>query len=249
MKSMIAVVAVGCLLLGAACGGSSGGGNGDGNSSAAKPYVDALIDDMTHPDDDAGEVALSEQEANCFAPKVIDVFGMDAIERSKATPAEFADAADDAKKLSELDIEVGDDAGDQVADAMTACLDDAFFAKLFAEQFGYDELPEACEDFFNTENWAPVAAASFVSDGDGDGDEAIGDLMAEAPGACAERLLLDSIAHGGDITAEQAACIGDALDDGDAAAIWQATIANGEDWTDDNAELAGRLQAAFASCA
>jgi hypothetical protein len=220
--------AVGC--------GSSGS---ESSSSDAQPFVDALVDDMTTVDE-RGDFVLGDDDAGCLAPRLVEIVGMDAIERSQATPEEFAKA----DSLSELDLTVDSRDEEEIVEAFNQCLDEDSLLPGFADSFGVEQVPEACTAFFSTETWAPIFAATYAH-----GSEAeITDLFADAPGACAERLMLSAAVAEGDLATAQADCTADRLDDDDAQEVWRAILADSETWTTTNPELATVFQKAINSC-
>jgi hypothetical protein len=239
MRAVLVAVAVVGIVFGAACGSSS---TTSESSGEAKPYVDALIKAMTHSESDSGP-PLTKSEARCLAPKVVDEVGVAAIKKAGATPSQFADA----DSMSDVKIEVDDDASSKLADDFTDCLDDPAFAASFSQAFGLDEVPNACGDFFDIETWAEPMVKAFIGPSD-KSDKAFNDVMVSAPGACAEVMLLQGLSQAGDIKTAQIDCVASKLDDADAKVMWQARIASNAG-TSTAPDAARRLQAAVDACA
>lgn len=72
-----------------------------------------MIDDMTS----SAEAPLTQEQAECLAPRTIEAIGFEVIERADVTAEEFVKA----DGLVELDIEAADGAEDEFVDAMLDC--------------------------------------------------------------------------------------------------------------------------------
>ncbi len=103
--------------------------------------------------DERGDFVLGDDNAGCLAPRLVEIVGMDAIERSQATPEEFAKA----DSLSELDLTVDSRDEEEIVEAFNQCLDEDSLLPGFADSFGVEQVPEACNEFFSTETWAPFS--------------------------------------------------------------------------------------------
>lgn len=174
------VAAAGVMLLGA-CGGDDGedGGAASGGDQAEE-YVDAVSADMREND----EIPLDAERADCAAAAIVDVAGADALSEAGVSPEDLGET----DSLSELGVELPDDATDRLSAALDDCdlapaIEDVMIDG-FADEFG-SGLPAdaaAClRDNLDDEALTDAAAATFV---DGDAQrvqDAIGPAVAACP--------------------------------------------------------------------
>ncbi len=201
MRAALIWMSAGSVLVMSGCSASGS------ESKDAQPYTEALVEEMTHPSQ-PGDLVLSDDDAQCFAARVVEIVGMDAIENSGATPEKFA-AAD---TMPELDIAVDSRAERELIDAFNKCLAENAVLPMWANEFGVKELPKGCTEFFSTSRSAPVMAAAFAR-GPKVGERETNDLLGHMPGACAEDLMLVGAVAKGSFTAKQADCVANQLDD------------------------------------
>jgi hypothetical protein len=97
------IVAAGLLLL-VACGGDSDG------EADADAYVDAAVVSLTDPPDSF----MDDETASCVATEVVDLVGVDALTEAGISPELFA--AGGLAGISELDVELPDDAAAELGD-------------------------------------------------------------------------------------------------------------------------------------
>jgi hypothetical protein len=183
---MVVMIAVGALAL-AACGGDDdddAGGGGD-VSAEEQPYVDAMVTSFTSGD--AGELTMTEDQANCVAPRWIDTLDVAALEAAGVEPDDIG--SDSSMDLS--DLELSEDQGGDLYDAFGACdvdVKDLFINSLAEGSELSDEDRDCLDENFDDDLLRRVMVVSLTEGDDGlDGDE---DLMsdvfavfAECPGA------------------------------------------------------------------
>jgi hypothetical protein len=215
---LLGVIVVLAALL-AACGGDDDGGNDGAASDAERPYVDAIIEDVTEDE----EFAATEQEAACFGLRIVRLFGADELEDRGITPEEYAEA----ESLSDLDLDVPEDAADQVSAALTDCYDDlsGVVGEGLAAQVGADA--ECLTENLDEAELADALAGRFIEENEDSGEALARAVFADLSPACAEQLLIGGAVDDGSIPEGAADCIAGELDDGVALRILQVSIAGG----------------------
>lgn len=124
-----AIVSIVALTVAAAACGSDDDGGGSASAGADTPIGQALaaqiLDDS---DSEDGSVAQTEEEARCWAGKIVDDVGEERLEELGVT----------AENVGEIeDIDFTDDELDALVDGMFECIDvTAAFAAQFEEDFG-----------------------------------------------------------------------------------------------------------------
>jgi hypothetical protein len=182
------------LLFLVACGGdddeSSDDGGGttttteaEGSSGESNEYVEVLAQSMVEGQD---EIALDEETANCVATAVVDLVGADALEDAGVTPEDLAAA----EGFGDLDVELPDDAADQLGGTIGDCEGVAeplrpLLLESFVAGLGVELEPEATtclEENIDDEGVGNALAAVFV---DGS-DEGFQTVVTDAVLACPE---------------------------------------------------------------
>jgi hypothetical protein len=115
---MIGLAGVLAITTMAACGGddNSGGGDGGSVSAEARPYVDALKKSMTASDEE-GDLTLTNQQADCVAPKWINSIGVAKLKAKGVKPEDIG--ANGSGDLT--DLQLSQDQGNQLYDAFGQC--------------------------------------------------------------------------------------------------------------------------------
>ncbi len=186
------IVLVAALLV--ACGDDgddgAGGGNGEGSDNAngdssgaaelEQSYVDAFVEDATSNED----FAATEDEAACFGQRLVQVFGAEELQGNGISPEEFAAA----EAVSDLDVDVPEDAREQVESAITDCFDDlrGTLARAFGAEAGVDAgcLAENVDE----QDLAAAVTDLFLAADEGAMEEV---LLSNVTPACAEGLLIE----------------------------------------------------------
>ena len=182
------MVALGALVLGA-CGddddaGGSDGGGGD-VSEEEQPYVDAMVTNFQDSDE---ELTMSEEQAQCVAPRWMDAIGLERLQEAGIEPADI-ESDDEGTELTSLGLD--EEAGGELYDAFGACDVDvkALFVESLAQDSGLsDEDRECVEENFDDDLLRRVMVASLTQ-----GEEALQQdeeltsdifaVFAECPGA------------------------------------------------------------------
>lgn len=216
------VIVVGALLLGG-CAESA-----DNEDEDAEPYVEALATSMMEEEDGP---PLDETQANCFATGIVDVVGVDALSEAGISPDELAGA----ESFADLDVDLPDDAGAGVADALVECelveSLEGVITDTFDDELGFALSPdaEAClTESLDDQAVAEAFAASFV---EGSGEQ-IESLIGSSVGACPEiasEILLSELPAG--LTPEAEACVRAFVED-NAEAVGEAFTSGEEDSTE-----------------
>jgi len=117
MRRTVVVLAVGALAMSAAaCGGDDDDDAGGGDVSAeAQPYVDAIGAQFRTGDE--SELQLSQEQADCVAPRWVDAIGVDTFEAEGVTPEEITDESEDELPTLGLD----ESQGNALYDAFEDC--------------------------------------------------------------------------------------------------------------------------------
>jgi hypothetical protein len=239
---------VGALLAVSCSDDDSGGQSADTTTPAtgddtelpedAQPYIDAVRDDTMNPEE-AGDMALPEEEATCMAERAVAVVGMDAITESGATPQEFAEA----NQLSEIGIDLSDEQVEQFEHVLRDCLPAATLEDAFATALGVPDS-NACDGAFDSDSFFRSSALSLRASDDA-ADEAIAEFFDEIPDACAELALLGGV---GESLAVDRDCLADELDDSVSHNALVASVEHGNDWTTEEPELFATVEAAIEAC-
>jgi hypothetical protein len=148
--------------------------------------------------------------------------------------------------MSELELELPDDARAQVGGAMVDCFED--LAGVFGETFvpAAGEGSECLVEGVDEEILADIAAAGIIEGETAENTQAAAVVLVEnAPGDCAEELIVTALVADGSIAEESAGCVRDQLDDEVARTLLIAGV-TGEQPSQDDLTAAS---AAFLSCA
>jgi hypothetical protein len=219
----------------AACGGDDDGGN-DAPSEAERPYVDAIVEDVIQDD----EFAATRSEAACFGLRIVRLFGAEELEDRGITPEEYAEA----ESLSDLDLDVPEDAAERVSSALTECYEDVsgVVGEGLAAQIGADA--ECLTENLDEAALADALADRFIEETEETGQALARAVFGDVSPACAERLLIGAAVEDGNITEAAADCIARELDEAAALRILQAGAAGGTPDPED----ATALQQASSAC-
>lgn len=180
------------LLFLVACGGdgddeSSDDGGSDtteseGSSGESNEYVDTLAASMVEGED---ELTLDEETATCVATAIVDLVGVDALEEAGVSPDDLAAA----EGFGDLDVELPDDATNQLGAAIGECEVAEPMRPLLVDSFvsglGVELEPEAracLEENIDDEGVGNALGAVFV-DGSEEGFQAV---VTDAVLACPE---------------------------------------------------------------
>jgi hypothetical protein len=227
---------VGVIVMLAACGGDDDGGNDGAASEAERPYVDAIVEDVTQSE----EFAATPEEAGCFGLRIVRLFGAEELEDRGITPEEYAEA----ESLSDLDLDVPEDAADQVSAALTDCYDDlsGVVGEGLAAQVGADA--QCLTENLDEAELADALAGRFIEENEDSGEALARTVFADLSPACAEQLLIGAAVEDGSIPERAADCIARELDDAAALRILQASTSGGTPEPED----ATALQQASSAC-
>jgi hypothetical protein len=202
------------------------GGDDDDGSDAEASYAEALATSMRNDAEDG----MSEEEANCLARRVVQMIGVDELESAEVSVDELAEA----DSLAEINVDLPDDAREQVGAAMVDCIEDltASLGEGFTAAAG--EGSECLLENIDEREFADAAAVVIV---EGDSDEnaqaAALVLVDNASGECAEGLIVASLVADGTITEDSVDCVRAGLDDEVARRMLRAGVA-GEDPSSDD---------------
>jgi hypothetical protein len=136
----------GVLALGAAACGGDDDDSGDGGevSSEAQPYVDQLKETMTAGD--SGDLVLTDEQADCLAPRFVNAIGVDTLEEAGIEPSDMG--SDDSAMD---DLQLSDEQGEQLASSFGECdisLKTLFIDSLVSENDLSDEDKACLEEEF-----------------------------------------------------------------------------------------------------
>jgi hypothetical protein len=159
MKMRAAVaVAVGLVLVLAACGGDDESGGGD----LREQYVDAIA--LAEEDQDT---PFSGDDVRCYAEAVVDGIGVDALEAG-TTPAEIEQAG--AFDPVTAGIELTEEDAEAVVDGVSTCVDlrEVFLDQLGAEGSATPEQIACVDEEVDDELLESFYVASLMSGDDGE---------------------------------------------------------------------------------
>ena len=126
-SSVLAAVFALVLVAGCASGGSGSGvsavvtGGHDSQTAKGKAYVDAMMADFT-----STHQSLTAPQAQCMAGSMIDVVGVDALEKAGVSPEQVTN-----NTLVLGDFKPSDQQAEAMLDGIFSCVD---FGKVFADQ-------------------------------------------------------------------------------------------------------------------
>jgi hypothetical protein len=126
-SSVLTAVFALVLVAGCASGGSGSGvsavvtGGHDSQTAKGKAYVDAMMADFTSTDQ-----SLTAPQAQCMAGSMIDVVGVDALEKAGVSPEQVTN-----NTLVLGDFKPSDQQAEAMLDGIFSCVD---FGKVFADQ-------------------------------------------------------------------------------------------------------------------
>lgn len=218
------IVAAGLLLL-AACGGDS---EGEANVDA---YVEAAVGSLTASPDSF----LDEETANCVATEVVDLVGVGALTEAGMSPELFA--AGGLAGISELDVEIPDDAAAELGENLGRSCDVATPVKeLVVEQFRDDEtdLPQevtAClEGSIDDQAAADMLGAIIIDGSMGDRARTVhGDAIVACPEYPTALLVAEA---SGPVSPEDEACVQGVIEEN--LDLSRAAFADGDDTAADD---------------
>jgi len=206
-----------------------GCGDGDDDEVDAQPYIDATVEDL---DDD--DFPLGEEQAECMATTVVEAVGADRLEDEGIDPEEFG-AAD---SFAELDIELEDDAVEQMGEDIVACDLGGALVEAFAAEVGgklSDASLECMVDGLDDEELGRALALGFVDGDDPEAQAQVGNAVLAGIATCPDattELVVHSIEQAGGIklSGDGQACIADYLEahPDDAAQVFTDGGANSE---------------------
>jgi hypothetical protein len=165
-----------------ACGDDDDGGD---VSEAEQPYVDAMVENFRSGEED--ELTLTDEQAECVAPKWIDTIGVERLEEAGLEPADIS--SDGASDVGELGLDEAE--GNELYAAFGACdveMMDLFIDSLAAEQDLSDEDRDCLAENFDEDFLQRVMVAALTQGDDAleDDEELTSELFAvfaECPGA------------------------------------------------------------------
>lgn len=153
MQRVTVLLGVAVLGLGAtACGGSNGGGL----SAEEQEYSDAIVESFQT--DDPNEITLTEEQAECVAPKWIKVIGVERLESAGLEPADLsADGSADVDKFG-LDM----DEAKTLFNSFGECKVD--LQEKFIEALGEGDEVECFKDEIDDDLFERLMIAGFAND-------------------------------------------------------------------------------------
>ncbi|QGG96867.1 hypothetical protein [Actinomarinicola tropica] len=233
-RGLVALVAATLVL--AACGD-------DGSSAEAGPYVDALAEELRSPSEE-GELVLPDDSAECFAEGVVEILDAERLDEAGVTPQELAEVG----AFPELEIDVPDDAQERIAELATGCFDvRSSLGESFSSALGVDV--SCLTDAADEDRVADVFAEQLVTGAAAESTQALlTDLLDDVEPACGEEIFLRTAVAQGALDEEQAACVGEQLDDEVALRAFTLTVAGEQA---DEAELSSiddAISGAFDAC-
>jgi hypothetical protein len=207
-------------------------------SPEAEPFVDALVEDATNPDEPM-DPPLPEEESRCLAERTVAIIGMDAIAESGASAQELGEA----DHLQDVGITISDAQIGELEDAYRACYGRGALDEPFAAAFGSD----ACDGTFDSDEFVHFATIDYARLEDApEVAQSAAQFFRGLPGDCAELYLRSSLT-GEDIGADLD-CVMDELDGDTARAVLVASVEHGNAWTQEEPELFATVQAAITAC-
>jgi hypothetical protein len=230
------------MVIGAGCGGDDDSDD-DAGGGDAKPYVEALADQMTESE---SAMAMDKTTATCLATEVVDAIGVSNLEDADVSPKDLAEA----DSLGDLDVDIPDGAAKKVADGLGDCeaidqLKDAIIGG-FAGDTGAlpEEATQCLEDNVADSALAEATGALLI---DGEQDQLVS-VTREAVNSCpdaAAEILLQGL--GGDLTAEDEACVRDFVEDNTQSVV--DVLVGGDDASSDalGTQLGAACPNAFAA--
>jgi len=99
-----------------ACSTGGGGGGDDAVSDEGKPYAESLSKNLTKGGE--GEIELSDEQANCIAPKWVNTMKPDRLKKAGIKPADLG-SDDNTDMLARLKL--SKDEGVALVDAFSDC--------------------------------------------------------------------------------------------------------------------------------
>jgi hypothetical protein len=117
-------VAAAATLLLAGCGSSSG--SRDSQTTKGRAYVEAMVTGSGP----VGNSGFTESQSRCIAAKVVDIIGVEEMEKAGVTPENIDEGDSLTGKYTPTDAEAED-----LVDAVLGCVD---FGVIFAEQAATD---------------------------------------------------------------------------------------------------------------
>jgi len=150
----MALLVIGGLAL-AACGGDDGGGD---VSDEEQPYVDAIAAQFTGTEE--GELTLTTEQAECVAPRWVDIITVERFEEQGVTPEDITDESED--ELTTLGLD--ESQGNEIYDAFGECdvdITDLLVAS-FAEGAGPDADVECLTEQFDDDLTRALLVASLT---------------------------------------------------------------------------------------
>jgi hypothetical protein len=214
-------------------GSGSGSGSGSEVSAGEQAYVDALVEDMTDPED----APMPEESARCLATQMVAVADPDVLDAEGITPDDWAEA----ESFDDLGLDTSDEVVDEIAVAVDDCLGDEL-APFVADAFEVEGDAGSClaDAALENDELDRLFAAAVVRGGDGEGGAELAVAIVEdAPASCLEEVLIAQGLSSGDIDPAQADCIRDGLDDEVARRVLLSAVAGDEPVEDDFALLEG----------
>jgi hypothetical protein len=163
--------------------GACGDDDDDGGASSDDPYVQALAQSMREDPDD---LQLDQEQADCLAPRFVEILDPARLEEAGITPEQLADDDDAIVQLG-----MSEEEGGQMYDALGECDVDAraLFLEGMTEDSGMSEEDRACLEEAIDDDFIRQLVAITLTQGEDalDGnDELTSQLMstfAECPGA------------------------------------------------------------------
>jgi hypothetical protein len=183
-RSVVFLIAGAAAFAMTGCGDDDDDGSGE-VSEEAQPYVDAMIESFESAD--ADELRLDRAQAECVAPRWVEIMQVERLQEAGIEPEDIAGDAD--PDLSTLGLSEAD--GNALYDTFGEC--DVDVQALFIESFAADdELSEEVKDClagaFDDDLLRRIMATTFVEGEDAldQDEELMGELFAvfsECPGA------------------------------------------------------------------
>ena len=187
---MAARLAVAVLVLGA-CGDDDDGATSDGTvtqgsvPAESQPYVESLVAGFTSGDDE--DLQLTQEQAECVAPRWVDTIGVDRITDAGIAPEDIG--ADGNSELSELGL--SEDEGNELYDAFGDCdvdLQQAFVDGIAASGELPDDVAACLEEHFDEDTLRQIMVVTIT-----EGEDALAEdqeltesllaVFAECPGS------------------------------------------------------------------
>lgn len=209
-------------------GDASGGDNGGEFAAEREAYLEALVDDIESDEPFEG----FEEAAPCLAAALIDTVGVERLIDEDIAVEEFADA----DSLADFDIELDDDGIAQLSAAFDDCID--------LRQLMTNTAPEGFGCLVDTIDMDALSRAIAEEFATGESFDPSTLMFESATPACAEEAFLATGVSQGDITADDAECVAENLEDGVALRVLQSVAETGSP----DQDAAAALEAAFTAC-